>query len=223
MGWAGVREGLTRLSWESFQETQESLEKGRFEEMLCPSGSAASQAERPYRAVNNSRIDLRARWVQAGCARGCQGQSESGVPWLTHHRVPRLCRVGCGRDSQETAAQSSLFSPGRVKRASARESSCQTPEVGRQREAGGSGVTLSLRVGSRPRVTKRGAKQCDLTVSPVTKTRVSHTTRERARVPDAQHEGRRTGCARACATARHTHVVSWCFKCHSATRHAQST
>ena len=29
----------------------------------------------------------------------CQGQSESGVPWLTPHRAPKLCRVGCGRDS----------------------------------------------------------------------------------------------------------------------------
>ena len=58
---------------------------------------------------------------------------------------------------------------------------------------------------------KRGAKQRDLTVSPVTKTqRQTHsTTRERACVPDAQHEGRRTGCARGCATARHNHVVSF--------------
>ena len=133
------------------------------------------------------------------------------MPWLTHHRASRLCRVVCGRDSQETAAQSSVFfSAGRVRRASARESSCQTPEVGRQRVAGGSGVTLSLTVGNRPRETKGGAKQRDLTVSPVTKTqRQTHsTTRERTCAPDAQHERRRTGCARACATARHTHVVS---------------
>ena len=69
------------------------------------------------------------------------------MPWLTHHRAPRLCRVGCGRDSQETAAQSGLFSPGRVRRASARESPCQTHVVGRQRVTDGSGVALSLRKG----------------------------------------------------------------------------
>ena len=115
--------------------------------------------------------------------RVCQGQFESGVPWLTHHRAPRLCRVGRGRDSQETAGQGEE---------SARESPCQTPEVGRQRVAGGSGVTLSLRVGSRPRETKRGAKQRDLTVSPVTKTQrqTQSTTRERTCVPDAQHAAR---------------------------------
>ena len=123
------------------------------------------------------------------------------MPWLTHHRVPRLCRVVCGRDSQETAAQSSLFSPGRVRRASARESSCQTPEIGRQRVAGGSGVTLSLRVGSRPRVTKRGAKQCDLTVSPVTKTRVSHT------APQESVRVSLTLSTKDAARAAHAHVL----------------
>ena len=87
--------------------------------MNCPSGSAVSQAERPCRAASYSLIGLRATWVQADCARVCQGQSESG-----------LCRVGCGRDSQETAAQRSGSSPGRVRRASARESPCQTHVVG---------------------------------------------------------------------------------------------
>ena len=42
------------------------------------------------------------------------------MPRRTLRRAPRLCRAGRGRDSQETVAQSSFFSPGRVRRASAR-------------------------------------------------------------------------------------------------------
>ena len=83
---------------------------------------------------------------------GCQGQPESGVPRWTPRRAPRLCRVGRGRDSQETAV-----SPGRVRRASARESPCPTPVVGQQRVTVGSGVTLSLGVGSHPREVMRRA------------------------------------------------------------------
>ena len=44
------------------------------------------------------------------CVSGqCTSVSATGVPWLAHRRAPRLCRVGCGRDSKETAAQRSLF------------------------------------------------------------------------------------------------------------------
>ena len=74
------------------------------------------------------------------------------MPRRTSRRAPRLCRVGRGRDSKgETAVQSCVFSPGRMRRASARDSPCQTLEVGRQRVTGGRGVTLSLGVGSCPR------------------------------------------------------------------------
>ena len=48
------------------------------------------------------------------------------------------------------------------------------------------------------------------------------TTRERACVLDVQHDKHHTGCAHASATARHTHMVSRCFMCHSATRHKQA-
>ena len=68
-----------------------------------------------------------------------------------------------------------FFSLGGVRRASARESPCQTPVVGRQRVAGGSGVALSLRVGSRPREASRRARQRDLTESRVTKNTASAT------------------------------------------------
>ena len=44
--------------------------------------------------------------------------------------------------------------------------------------------------------------------SPLSQKHSVRHTRERTCVPDAQHEGRRTGCARACAPARHTHVLS---------------
>ena len=68
-----------------------------------PSGLAERQTTHP----STSGLD--------GCKRtvheGAKGQSESGVPRLTPRRAPRLCRVGRGRDSQETAAQSSVFLP----------------------------------------------------------------------------------------------------------------
>ena len=86
---------------------------------------------------------------------------------------------GRGRDSKETAAWSSVFSPGRVRRASARESPCQTPEIGRQKVTGGSGVTVSLRVGSRPREASRRPKQRDLTV-PLSQKPLSDTWYKRA-------------------------------------------
>ena len=68
----------------------------------------------------------------------------------------------------ETAAQSSLVPPGRVRRASARESPCPTPMVGRQRVTSGSGVMVSLRDGDRQREASRRATQHDLTEFRVT-------------------------------------------------------
>ena len=93
----------------------------------------------------------------------------------------------------------SLFSPDRVRRASARESPCPTPVVGRHRVAAGSGVTLPLREGRRRREASRGAKQRDLTAPPATR-RVSDTctTRVRACVTDVQYK--------YTAQAAHAHV-----------------
>ena len=67
--------------------------------------------------------------------------------------------------------------------------------------AGGSGVTLSLGAGSRPRKASRRAKQRDLTASSATK-RVSDTctTRERTCASDVQHK--------YTAQAAHAHVRS---------------
>ena len=94
-----------------------------------------------------------------------------------------------------------VFSPGRVRRARALESPCQAPEVVRQRVTGGSGVTLSFRVGSRPREASRSAKQRDLTASQSQKTK-SHTctTRERTCASDVQRK--------YTAQAAHAHVRS---------------
>ena len=78
-----------------------------------------------------------------------------------------------------------FFSPGRVRRASARESPCQTPVVGQRIVTDGSAVTLSLRVGNSRREASRRAKQCDLTESPVTK----------------KHKGRHMHHKRACMCA----------------------
>ena len=49
------------------------------------------------------------------------------------------------------------------------------------------------------------------------------TTRERACVPDVQHDKHHTGCARASATARHTpHGFTRCFTCYNETRCVRS-
>ena len=44
-----------------FSRDSRESEKERFKEVLCPSGSAGSQAERPCRAANNLLISLRDR------------------------------------------------------------------------------------------------------------------------------------------------------------------
>ena len=74
-----------------------------------------------------------------------------------------------------------FYSPGRVRRASARESPCLTPAAGRHRVTDVSGVTLSLREGCHPREATRGGRRRDLTESLVAKTqrRTHGTTRER--------------------------------------------
>ena len=88
-----------------------------------------------------------------------QGQmSVSGL----RTRVPGTVRVAAETQT-ETAAQSRVFSPCRVRRARARESPCQTPVVGRQRVTSGSGVMLSLGDGDRQREVSRRATQHDVT------------------------------------------------------------
>ena len=179
--------------------------------MRCPSESTFSQAKRPCRAANNSLIDLRSRLVEAGCAQGCQGQPKPGVPRRTPRRAPRLCRVGRGRDLNETAAQSSVF----------------FLPVGVE-ESERSGITLpdtrgwstksdrwkwGRAVPQGGELPARGFAQNE-TVRPhsalVTKNRCqTHAPQEsvhvyltRSTTDSAQC------CARASATARHTHVVS---------------
>ena len=81
--------------------SQESLEKGRFEEVFLPKRECSF----PGRAAVPSGKQL------TSSASGPDGCKRTGVPRQTPRRAPRLCRVGCGRDSQETAAQSSVFLP----------------------------------------------------------------------------------------------------------------
>ena len=110
----------------------------------------------------------------------------------------------------ETAAQSSLFSPGRVRSASARESPCLTPVVFQQRVTSGSGgQAVPQGWGSPSAEASRRATQHDLTESPVTikEKPDTCTTREFTCASDV-HDRHRTGCARARASARHTHAVS---------------
>ena len=82
-----------------------------------------------------------------------------------------------------------FFLPAGVRRARGRESPCPAPEVSRQRVTGGCGVTLSLRVGSRPREASRSAKQRDLTAPPSQKTKSDTcATRERTCASDVQRK-----------------------------------
>ena len=109
------------------------------------------------------------------------------------------------------------FSPGRARRARARESPCQAPEVGRQRVAGGSGVTLLLGVGSRPREASRSAKQRDLTAPPPQKECQTHAPHECAHVlltcsTSTPHKLRTRMCNRTTHPRGFTHVK------HGATR-----
>ena len=125
------------------------------------------------------------------------------------HECAIWSAVGRGRDSKETSAQSSLFSPGRVRRASARGSPCLTPAVGRHSVTDGRGVTLSRRAGNSLREASRGAKQSSQRLCHQNIKSDTCTIRERACVPDVQHHKHHTGCGRASATARHTHMVSY--------------
>ena len=135
-----------------------------------------------------------------GTARVC------GMLWQTPRRAPRLCRVGRGRDSQETAAQRSVFSPGGVRRASAQESPCQTPGVGRHKWQLGVGSRCLLGKMDAGARHSRRAEQRDLTEFPCHKNTVRHTHHTRAcKCVWRAARTHRTGCARACATARHTH------------------
>ena len=61
------------------------------------------------------------------------------------------CVVWDAAGTQRRPRPRVVFSPGRARRASARELSCPTPAAGRHRVTDGSGVTLSFREGSRPR------------------------------------------------------------------------
>ena len=121
-------------------------------------------------------------------------------------RVPGTARVwSAAADTPKSTQAVSCGlrqTPGRVRRASARESPCQTPEVGRQRVAGGSGVALPFRVGSRPRETKRGAKQRGLTQSPMS---------QKNTASDTQYHKRTNKCLTSSTTDTaqdaHVHVL----------------
>ena len=153
---AGVREGLAGHDCSCRKQDSRESKRGGFKAcvarvgVLFP-GRAAEPSGKQLTHRSEDRMSV------SGLCTRVPGQSESGVPRQTLRRALRLCRVGRGRDSQETAARSSLFSPGRVRRASARESLCPTPVVGQHRVTVGSGVTLSLREGSRPREAARRA------------------------------------------------------------------
>ena len=120
---AGVREGRTLVV--AVSGTHESPKREVLRSVL-PEWVCCF----PGRAAESSGKQLTHRPEGQMGAHRCQGQPECGVPRWTPRRAPRLCRVGRGRDSQETAAQSSVSSPGRMRRASARESPCQTAVVG---------------------------------------------------------------------------------------------
>ena len=125
--------------------------------------SSTSEPDECKRAVHKGARDS----PSLECRGGHTTEHPDCVVWVAAetHRRPRPREV--------------FFSLSRVSRASARQSPCQTPEVGRQRVTGGSGVTLSLGEG-RQREASRRATQCDLTVHPVTKKEVRHTHHKRA-------------------------------------------
>ena len=78
---------------------------------------------------------------EAGCVRG------TALVWSAMVDTPRSIQaVSCGSRQRLKGDRGPglLFSPSRVRRASARESPCPAPVVGRQRVAAGRGVTLSL-------------------------------------------------------------------------------
>ena len=81
----------------------------------------------------------------------CLGQPESCVPRLTPRRAPRLCRVGRGRDSQETVAQSGVFFSRRGEESERSGITLPDARGWSTQVAAGSGVTVSLGKGGRGR------------------------------------------------------------------------
>ena len=134
--------------------------------------------------------------MSADCARGVPGTVRV---WCAAADTPSSTQaVSCGTRQGLTRDRGPewRFSPGTVRRASARESPCPTPVVGQRKVTDGSAVTLSLREGRRRREAPRREKQCDCTVPHVTKVSDTCTTRERACPSDRQHT----------AQAAHAHV-----------------
>ena len=91
----------------SEQDSRESR-RGGFDSVLpereyCFPGRAAEPSGKQLTHRSEDRMSV------SGLCTRVPGQSESGVPRQTLRRALRLCRAGRGRDSQETAARSSLF------------------------------------------------------------------------------------------------------------------
>ena len=109
------------------------------------------------------------------------------MPSLTHRRAPGLCRVGCVRDSKETAAQSSLFFSGQGKESE--RSGITLPDTrgwSTQSDKWEWGHTV-LWVRNSLREASRRAKQCDLTAPLSPKHKVRHMHHKRAFTPPWFH------------------------------------
>ena len=206
--WAGVREThLTQLG--EFSRDSRESEKGKvlwsaLPKRACKFPGRAGVAERQVTHSSASRPDVCKRTVHE-----CASDSSSWECRGWHTAEHPDCVVWVVAETQRRPRPKEVFfffSAGRVRRASARES----PEVGRHRVTSGVGSHCLLGWSTACARHCSGAKQCDFTapLSPNTKSDTC-TTWERACVLDMQHDKHHIGCARASATARRNHMVSF--------------